>query len=183
LVAEPSSVDVLAAPLKANNISSTERKIDKLAYYQGLSPLTWGANSKGPAESHPLRHAWMACLPAAKKPSGSGIMVLKRAWRLGKSYPEIAQGVAPMGPLPSTLAAAILTASTALAVAEDNTTIDCSAFQKQSNGSYYAGGTTTVKIGAASMTLSSMAVGPRSISLGGTDLYDAIDRKCGGSPT
>jgi hypothetical protein len=82
-----------------------------------------------------------------------------------------------------TLATAILAASTALAAAQDNTTIDCSAFQKQPNGSYYVGGSTTVKIGTATMTLSSMAVAPRSVSLGGIDLYDAIDRKCGGSPT
>jgi hypothetical protein len=96
-----------------------------------------------------------------------------------------------MVPLRLTLAMAILTASTALPVAQDsapgntqdNTIIDCSAFQKQSNGSYYAGGSTTVKIGTASMTLSSMPVGPRSISLGGVDLYDAIDRKCGGPRT
>jgi hypothetical protein len=88
-----------------------------------------------------------------------------------------------MIPLPWTLAAAILTVSTALAVAQDNADIDCSAFQKQPNGSYYVGGSTTVKIGTASMTLSSMPVGPRSISLGGVDLYDAIDRKCGGPRT
>jgi hypothetical protein len=88
-----------------------------------------------------------------------------------------------MAPLRLTLATAILTASTALAVAQDNTTINCSAFQKQSDGSYLVDGSTTVKIGTASMTLSSMAVGPRSISLGGADLYDAIDRKCGGPRT
>jgi hypothetical protein len=82
-----------------------------------------------------------------------------------------------------TLATAILTASTTLTVAQDNTTINCSAFQKQPNGSYYVGGSTTVKIGTASMTLSSMAVAPRSVSIGGADLYDAIDRKCGGSHT
>jgi hypothetical protein len=88
-----------------------------------------------------------------------------------------------MAPLRLTLATAILTASTALAVAQDNTTINCSAFQKQSDGSYLVSGSTTVKIGTASMTLSSMAVEPRSVSIGGHDLYDAIDHKCGGSPT
>ena len=88
-----------------------------------------------------------------------------------------------MVPLRLTLAIAILTVPTALAVAQDNTIINCSAFQKQSNGSYYVDGSTTVKIGTASMTLSSMAVGPRSISLGGADLYDVIDRECGGPHT
>jgi len=53
-------------------------------------------------------------------------------------------------------------------------------FEKLSDGSWWVDGTTTFDAGAASaMTLSHKAVSRRMMNVGGADLFDVIEAKCG----
>jgi hypothetical protein len=62
-------------------------------------------------------------------------------------------------------------------------TIKCDAFKKQPGG-WYVGAPTTFDVGnARSLTLSNTLVGPRFMDAGGADLYQVIEKKCGGSRT
>jgi len=61
-------------------------------------------------------------------------------------------------------------------------TIDCAAFTKQPNGNWYVGAPTTFDIGSVKhMTLSQSVIDPHFMNVGGADLYDVLNRKCGGS--
>jgi len=60
-------------------------------------------------------------------------------------------------------------------------TIDCSAFKKLPNGSWYVGAPTTFDIGSVKrMTLSNSTLNLNSMNLGGANLYGVLERKCGG---
>jgi hypothetical protein len=68
------------------------------------------------------------------------------------------------------------------AVAEDivPNTIDCAAFKKLPDGSWQVEGTTTFDAGAATaMTLSNKTVSRRAMDVGGADLFQVIQAKCG----
>jgi hypothetical protein len=58
-------------------------------------------------------------------------------------------------------------------------TINCAAFQKLANGHWYVGAA-TFKVGNTNMTLTSQELGPRSMNIGGADLYAVVEQKCGG---
>lgn len=59
-------------------------------------------------------------------------------------------------------------------------TIDCAAFAKLPDGSWQVEGTTTFDAGAATqVTLSNKTVSRRVMDVGGADLYDVIEAKCG----
>jgi hypothetical protein len=59
-------------------------------------------------------------------------------------------------------------------------TIDCAAFAKLSDGSWQVAGTTIFDAGAATrMTLSNRTVSRRVMDVGGADLFDVIEAKCG----
>jgi hypothetical protein len=59
-------------------------------------------------------------------------------------------------------------------------TIDCAAFAKQPDGSWQVDGTTTFDAGAATqVTLSNKTVSHRAMDVGGADLFDVIEAKCG----
>lgn len=59
-------------------------------------------------------------------------------------------------------------------------TIDCASFRKLPDGKWYAGAATTLSIGGARMEVTtSQNFGPHSFNLGGSDVYGAIERKCG----
>jgi hypothetical protein len=61
----------------------------------------------------------------------------------------------------------------------DNT-IDCTAFKKQPSG-WLVEATTTFNFGGMNMKLSNQLIQPHSgFEMNGVDLYDAIERKCGG---
>jgi hypothetical protein len=58
--------------------------------------------------------------------------------------------------------------------------IDCAAFTSLSDGSWRVNGTTTFNAGAATaMTLSNRAISRRMVDVGGADLFDVIEAKCG----
>jgi hypothetical protein len=58
-------------------------------------------------------------------------------------------------------------------------TIDCSAFMKD-GGSWIVQGPTTVDIAGNNVTIGFDTINPHSHSLGGYDLYEVLERKCGG---
>jgi len=60
-------------------------------------------------------------------------------------------------------------------------TIDCTGFTKARDGNWRVGAPTTFDIGTAKgVTLSGTTVRPRSVLLGGGDLYEALENKCAG---
>ena len=63
-------------------------------------------------------------------------------------------------------------------------TIDCAAFQKTPNGNWYVGSETIFDVGSLkSVRLGNYLVIPHDTnsSFRGIDLYDILERKCGGS--
>lgn len=78
---------------------------------------------------------------------------------------------------------ALLAASVSGVVAQtfvpSQTTIDCTSFRKLSNGNWYSAATTLL-IGTNRLILLNQQVGPHWFNRGGVDLYEAIERKCGG---
>ncbi len=60
-------------------------------------------------------------------------------------------------------------------------TIQCSAFQKQHNGSWYVSQLTTFDLGTTKgMSLLHSEVGRRDFVFDGVDLFDVLEKKCGG---
>jgi hypothetical protein len=63
-------------------------------------------------------------------------------------------------------------------------TIICAAFNKRPDGNWYVGRATTfdleTTIGTKRLTLLNSVIG-RKFSIAGTNLYDVLERKCGGS--
>ena len=84
------------------------------------------------------------------------------------------------------LVAGVLTFAFSCAVAQEApesppNTIDCTAFAKGRDGNWRVGAPTTFNIGTAKgITLTGMTVYPRSVPLGGGDLYEALESKCTG---
>jgi hypothetical protein len=60
-------------------------------------------------------------------------------------------------------------------------TIDCAAFTKRANRTWYVGEPTTVAVGTVSVTLSHIEIEPRAMYMAGVDLYTVIEHKCGGT--
>jgi hypothetical protein len=59
-------------------------------------------------------------------------------------------------------------------------TIKCEAFKKQPNG-WYVGAPTTFDIGdTKAMTIGNQLIAPNTMNLGGANLYEVLERKCGG---
>jgi hypothetical protein len=76
--------------------------------------------------------------------------------------------------LPATIAAA------ADAGATPDTTINCSAFKKMPDGSWYVGAPTTVSLGGfRKTTFSTISIGPHNFTMGGADVYEFLESKCG----
>lgn len=79
----------------------------------------------------------------------------------------------------------ILAAATVsdMAIAQNDVTpntIDCAVFTKRPNGNWYVGSKITFDLGEVrNITLDSEEVPPHFLSFGGTDLYNAIEQKCG----
>ena len=82
---------------------------------------------------------------------------------------------------------AVLIGSLALARGDKESppnTIDCAAFKKTPNGNWYVGPQTTFDIGPfKAIRLGNYLVVPHDTnsSFRGVDLYDVLERKCGGS--
>jgi hypothetical protein len=83
------------------------------------------------------------------------------------------------------IAAVVLPATIVTAAAKDagvapESTVQCSAFKKMPDGTWYVGTPTTVSIGNFSkMTFSTISIGPHSFTFGGADLYQVLETKCG----
>ena len=61
-------------------------------------------------------------------------------------------------------------------------TIPCDAFTKNERGHWYVKGPVTFDIGnAENQTLENLEIPPKFFNIGGVDLYEAIQKKCGGS--
>jgi hypothetical protein len=60
-------------------------------------------------------------------------------------------------------------------------TINCSSLRKLENGNWFAA-STTFNFGKHKMILANQEIGRRFFSADGVDLYDTIERKCGGLP-
>jgi hypothetical protein len=86
------------------------------------------------------------------------------------------------------MAAVVLPTAIATAAAKDaavppGSTVQCSAFKKMPDGTWYVGAPTTVGIGTFSkMTFSTISIGPHFFSFGGVDLYEFLENKCGPQP-
>ena len=69
------------------------------------------------------------------------------------------------------------------ATAEDalpRNTIDCGVFVKQENGSWLPREVTTFDIGDVnSLTVGPVPIGPGALHVGGADVYEVIEKKCG----
>ncbi len=61
-------------------------------------------------------------------------------------------------------------------------TIPCNAFTKNERGHWYVKGPVTFDIGnAENQTLENLEIPPKFFNIGGVDLYEAVQKKCGGS--
>jgi hypothetical protein len=58
--------------------------------------------------------------------------------------------------------------------------LDCAAFRKLPNHSWYVGPKTS--IGSVKISLADTEIQPRNFMMGGQDLCEIIEKKCGGSP-
>ena len=59
-------------------------------------------------------------------------------------------------------------------------TIPCNAFVKNERGNWYVRGPVTVHIGSAdNKTLQNLEITPKFYTIGGVDLYEAVQKKCG----
>jgi hypothetical protein len=58
-------------------------------------------------------------------------------------------------------------------------TINCSSLRKLENGNWFAA-STTFNFGKHKMVFANQEIGRRFFSADGVDLYDTIERKCGG---
>jgi hypothetical protein len=59
--------------------------------------------------------------------------------------------------------------------------IDCAVFSKLPNDRWHVGAPTKFEIGPQRVNLSPMDIEPHAIQIGDFDLYDVLERKCGGS--
>jgi hypothetical protein len=79
-----------------------------------------------------------------------------------------------------TLADANLTCNAKRATIPVVNTIQCSAFKKMPDGTWYAEGPTTFRIGTfKKTTFTQQSIGPRFFSFGKADLYKVLEGKCG----
>ena len=88
-----------------------------------------------------------------------------------RSFTIVAVGVALIGGMP-------------IAVADNelpSNNIDCAVFSKLPNDRWHVGSATTFEIGPQRVNLSPMDIEPYAIQIGDFDLYDVLERKCGGS--
>ena len=61
-------------------------------------------------------------------------------------------------------------------------TIPCEAFTKNERGNWYVKGPVTMDIGSAeNKTLRNLEIAPKFYTIGGVDLYEAVEKKCGSS--
>ncbi len=61
-------------------------------------------------------------------------------------------------------------------------TIPCNAFTKNERGNWYVRGPVTIDIGTAeNKTLQNIEITPKFFTIGGVDLYEAVQKKCGSS--
>ena len=59
-------------------------------------------------------------------------------------------------------------------------TIPCKAFMKNGRGNWYVRGPVTFDLGSAeNKTLQNMEIPPKFFTIGGVDLYEAVQKKCG----
>jgi hypothetical protein len=62
-------------------------------------------------------------------------------------------------------------------------TIPCAAFTKNNRGNWYVRGPITFDLGnAENQTLQDQEIPPKFFTVGGVDLYEAIEKRCGGKP-
>jgi hypothetical protein len=76
-----------------------------------------------------------------------------------------------------------LVAGMPLALADNelpSNSIDCAVFSKLPNGSWRVGAPTKFEIGPQRVNLSQMDIEPHAIQIGELDLYDVLERRCGG---
>jgi hypothetical protein len=77
------------------------------------------------------------------------------------------------------LSAASVSNVVAQTLAPPQNKIDCATFRKLRNGNWYSAATTLL-IGTNRLILLNQQIGPHWFNRGGVDLYEAIERKCGG---
>src|ERR1019366_4059396 len=59
-------------------------------------------------------------------------------------------------------------------------TIPCKAFTKNERGNWYVKGPATFDLGSAeNKTLQNLEITPKFFTIGGVDLYEAVQKKCG----
>ena len=60
-------------------------------------------------------------------------------------------------------------------------TIPCDAFTKNERGNWYVKGPVNINLGSAeNKTLQNLEITPKFFNIGGVDLYEAVQKKCGG---
>jgi hypothetical protein len=60
--------------------------------------------------------------------------------------------------------------------------IPCDAFTKNQRGNWYVKGPVTIDLGSVeNKTLQNLEITPKFFTIGGVDLYEAVQKKCGGS--
>jgi hypothetical protein len=61
-------------------------------------------------------------------------------------------------------------------------TIPCKEFTKNERGNWYVKGPVTFDLGSAeNKTLQNLEITPKFFTIGGVDLYEAVQKKCGGN--
>jgi hypothetical protein len=76
-----------------------------------------------------------------------------------------------------------LVAGMARALADNelpSNSIDCAVFSKLPNDHWHVGAPTKFEIGPPTVNLSQMDIEPHAVQIGDFDLYDVLERKCGG---
>ena len=67
-----------------------------------------------------------------------------------------------------------------VAFGEAEQSIDCGVLKKESNGNWSSAAPTTITLDGKSVRLFSVSIAPHKMKLGAHDVYEAINRKCGG---
>ena len=104
--------------------------------------------------------------------------VKQQGWVNKADLPEASAAAKPQTKKPEKLPAAVARQGDA---PHPPNTLPCSEFTKNQRGNWYVRGPVTLSLGTAeNKTLQNLEIPPKFFTIGGIDLYDAVQRTCGG---
>jgi hypothetical protein len=187
----------VAADITVSQVSEGTKRELRIFTTQAQSGRQSGAAITGPAAT--ARNAAITAALAAKNAPAVSLSpnVEAQARGLGRAVADkivtyaIEQGWVNKADLPEPPAAARPPAKKkpeklTVAIAKQGgstlppNTIPCNAFTKNERGNWYVKGPVTVDLGSAeNKTLQNLEIPPKFFTIGGVDLYEAVQKKCG----